>query len=67
MSRFSTTVLMGFAHTVLDDWLEEVVKVHCWGKVALFRYADDAVICCEHINDSHRIQSVIGRRLAKYK
>ena len=35
-----------FAHYVIDVWLEEVVKVHCPGKVAWFRYADDIVIGC---------------------
>jgi len=32
-----------FAHTVIDVWLEDVVKSHCAGKVAWFRYADDSV------------------------
>lgn len=34
-----------FAHHVIDEWFEDVVKAHCSGKVALFRYCDDAVIC----------------------
>lgn len=33
-----------FAHYVLDQWFEEVVKQHCKGTVTLFRYGDDAVI-----------------------
>jgi len=36
-----------FAHHALDLWIEEMVKPQCKGKVALIRYADDAVICCE--------------------
>ncbi len=56
-----------FAHTVIDDWFERVVKSHCKGKVALFRYADDAVICCETSYDAQRIVSAIGKRLSKYK
>ncbi|MCG8375563.1 MAG: group II intron reverse transcriptase/maturase, partial [Chlorobiales bacterium] len=56
-----------FAHVVLDDWFEKVVKVHCRGKVALFRYADDAVICCQYSDDVQRIHAVIGKRLAKYR
>lgn len=32
-----------FAHYVLDKWFEEVVKQHCRGTVALFRYCDDGV------------------------
>ncbi|MFH2064171.1 MAG: group II intron reverse transcriptase/maturase [Pseudomonadota bacterium] len=56
-----------FAHTVLDDWFEKTVKNHSKGKVALFRYADDAVICCETQYDAERIMRVIGKRLFKYK
>jgi len=32
-----------FAHYVIDVWLEEVVKTHCAGRIAWFRYADDRV------------------------
>jgi group II intron reverse transcriptase/maturase len=56
-----------FAHVVLDDWFEKVVKSHCRGKVALFRYADDAVICCQYSDDSQRIGRVLDKRMAKYK
>jgi len=56
-----------FAHTALDDWFQTVVKQHCKGKVELFRYADDAVICCQYSEDAKRIHAVIGKRLAKYK
>jgi len=55
-----------FAHIVLDDWFEKTVKRHCKGKVALIRYADDAVICCESKYDAERIMRVIGKRLSKY-
>lgn len=56
-----------FAHHVLDSWFEEVVKTHCRGKVAMFRYADDAVICCEQAKDAERIRKALGKRLSKYK
>jgi RNA-directed DNA polymerase len=56
-----------FAHVVLDDWFQKVVKVHCKGKVELFRYADDAVLCCQYSSDAQRIHDVIGKRMAKYK
>lgn len=29
-----------FAHEVIDTWVEETVKAHCAGRVALYRYAD---------------------------
>ncbi len=56
-----------FAHTVIDVWLEEVVKPHCAGKVAWFRYADDMVICCEYERDALRVRKALGGRLARYK
>jgi retron-type reverse transcriptase len=39
----SPVLANSFAHHVLDTWFEEVVKPHCRGQVALYRYADDAV------------------------
>ena len=56
-----------FAHYVIDVWLEEVVKFHCAGKVAWFRYADDLVICCEYDRDALRVRTALGGRLARYK
>jgi group II intron reverse transcriptase/maturase len=55
-----------FAHYVIDEWFEDVVKQHCAGKVELFRYADDAVICCQYENDAKRILRSLVRRLEKY-
>ena len=56
-----------FAHHVLDHWFEDTVKHCCRGKVALFRYADDAVICCETERDAERIKTALINRLSKYK
>ncbi len=55
-----------FAHHVIDSWFEETVKRHCAGQVALFRYADDLVICCRYARDAERIRKALGQRLAKY-
>ena len=55
-----------FAHYVLDSWFETTVKQHCRGQVALFRYADDAVICCQYEPDAQRVQAALIQRLAKY-
>lgn len=55
-----------FAHFVLDDWFEKTVKVHCREEVALFRYADDAVICCSSEVDAERIRKALESRLSKY-
>ena len=56
-----------FAHYVIDTWFEETVKVHCVGRVEMFRYADDLVVCCRYERDAVRIRRALGKRLAKYK
>ena len=56
-----------FAHHVIDTWIEDVVQPHCEGRVALFRYADDLVICCQYERDAIRIRRALPLRLAKYK
>ena len=56
-----------FAHNVIDVWLEDVVKSHCAGRVAWFRYADDMVICCTHERDALRVRKALAGRLARYK
>lgn len=35
------------ADYVIDEWIDKAVKAHCSGEVALFRYCDDLVICCQ--------------------
>lgn len=55
------------AHYVIDLWIEETVKPLMIGKIEMFRYADDMVICCRYRKDAERIKSALGRRLAKYK
>lgn len=54
------------AHYVIDEWFEETVKIHCRGKVELFRYCDDSVICCQYEVDAERIKVAFTKRLAKY-
>lgn len=56
-----------FAHYVLDEWVEKVVKEHCKGKVEIFRYCDDGVICCRYEADAERIRTALAKRLEKYK
>lgn len=55
------------AHYVIDEWFTEVVPQYCHGQVELFRYADDAVICCEYEEDAIKIKAAFAKRLAKYK
>lgn len=56
-----------FAHYVLDEWIKKVATQHCSGTVELFRYCDDAVICCRYEEDAKKIKAVLVKRLEKYK
>jgi group II intron reverse transcriptase/maturase len=56
-----------FAHYAIDKWIEEMVKPVCQGTIGLFRYADDAVICCQYESDAQRIRQSLGKRLEKFK
>ena len=56
-----------FAHYVIDEWFQTVVKQHCREEVEIFRYCDDAVIACQHEGDAQRIVKALAKRLAKYK
>lgn len=56
-----------FAHQAIDLWIKEMVKPNCEGAVALFRYADDAVICCQLESDALRIRQTLVKRLGKFK
>lgn len=55
-----------FAHAVIDEWFEDTVKRHCRREVALFRYADDLVICCEHEHDAARVLKALRKRLDRF-
>lgn len=55
-----------FAHYVIDEWFENIVKSHCVGKIELFRYCDDAVMCFQYEQDAIRVKKALGLRLAKY-
>jgi hypothetical protein len=52
---------------VLDEWIECEVKPRCKGLVRLFRYADDAIVCCQYDSDAIRIKAVLEKRFAKHK
>jgi len=56
-----------FAHYAIDEWIKEMVQPHCKGTVRLFRYADDAIICCQYVEDARRIMKALPKRLEKFK
>jgi len=66
-SACSPTLANIFAHYAIDEWILKMVKPACKGTVELFRYADDAVICCELEADAQRIRQTLGKRLEKFK
>lgn len=55
-----------YAHYAIDVWVEDTVRQRCRGKVQLFRYADDCVICCEKEEDAFRIKTALGKRLDRF-
>lgn len=55
-----------FAHYVLDEWVEREVKPRCAGKISMYRYCDDMVICCQFDKDAKRVKEALGKRLDKY-
>lgn len=56
-----------FAHYVIDVWIQDEIKPKCKGKVQLFRYADDAVICCQYKEDAIKLREAMPKHLADYK
>lgn len=55
-----------FAHYVIDIWIEIMIKPRCKGKISLFRYADDGIICCEIEEDAKKIRDALSKRLNKF-
>ena len=55
-----------YGHYVIDQWFDEVVKTHCRGRIELFRYCDDMVICCQFRDDAERVRRALTKRLAKF-
>jgi len=66
-SVFSPILANIFAHHVIDEWFNDTVKSHCRGKVEMFRYADDMVVCCQYSEDAERIRKALANRLTRFK
>jgi group II intron reverse transcriptase/maturase len=65
-SGVSPILMNVFLHHVLDLWIEQMVKPQCEGRVALYRFADDALIVCATERDARRIRATLPKRCAKY-
>lgn len=55
-----------YAHHVIDEWVCDQIKPYLKGEVRLFRYADDAIICCQREEDATRIRKALAERLARF-
>ena len=55
-----------YLHVVLDRWFEGVVRQHLYGKGALVRYADDAVLVFSEERDAQRVMKALPKRFGRY-
>lgn len=55
-----------YAHHAIDEWICDMIRPYLKRKVRLFRYADDAIICCEYAEDATKIRETLGKRLARF-
>ena len=55
-----------FLHYVLDEWFETEVKPRLRGECTLVRFADDALMAFDNIDNAKRVLLVLGKRLARY-
>lgn len=55
-----------YAHYIIDLWFEKVVPKHIIGKVGLYRYCDDFIVCSTDTRDIEKIIRSLEKRLAKF-
>jgi group II intron reverse transcriptase/maturase len=55
-----------YLHEVLDVWVEADVRPRMKGRIRLFRYADDFVICFEREDDARKVAEVLPKRFARF-
>ena len=55
-----------YAHHVIDVWIQDIIKPRLKGKVRLFRYCDDAIICCTCVEDATKIRKALTKRLERF-
>ncbi len=55
-----------FLHHVLDEWFETEAKPRLRGRSLLVRFADDAIMAFENIDDAKRALAVLGKRLERF-
>ena len=55
-----------YLHEVLDTWFAETVMPRMRGRAFIIRYADDAVLAFEYLEDAERVYKVLPLRFARY-
>jgi RNA-directed DNA polymerase len=65
-SGISPLLMHVFLPQVLDLWIEQMVKPHCEGRIARYRFADDGLIGCATEREARRIRAPLPKRGAKY-
>jgi group II intron reverse transcriptase/maturase len=55
-----------YAHYVIDLWFEKEVTKHTIGKVKIFRFCDDFIVCCTDTRDINRVTRSLHKRLEKF-
>lgn len=55
-----------YAHYCLDEWLERTARPKLLGKIAVFRYCDDLVICTTESQDAERVMNELPKRLDRF-
>ncbi len=55
-----------YLHYVLDVWFEKKIKPASKGHMALIRYCDDFVVCCESEHDAKTFLELLKQRLEKF-
>jgi hypothetical protein len=55
-----------YAHYVIDLWFKKIVPKHIIGKIAIFRYCDDLIVCSTDTRDVSKIMRSFDKRLKKF-
>jgi len=55
-----------YLHEVLDEWFAETVVPRMKGRAFIIRYADDAVLAFEYLEDAERVYKVLPQRFARF-
>jgi group II intron reverse transcriptase/maturase len=55
-----------YAHYIIDLWFQKIVSKHAIGKVEIFRYCDDFIVCCTDTRDVGRVLKSLEKRLEKF-